>query len=223
MKKLILILCLSFVSLLVNSQVEGFNFNPQKIGGTFQNTNLNSKNSFNENMKGSIYLFKSWKNLSTLTSFSNKKLKIDNLNYDIENKQFVAKISNDSIYIFNNLKTVKTPLSSFKNIDGTFYELLVDGKVQLLKEYTGKYKKAVINKMTNQVVKKPQYVKTEILYLRQNKKIKKIKLKRSSIQKITSSKKEDIKKYIKSNKLSYKKENDVIKILNYFNELLNNS
>jgi hypothetical protein len=220
MKKLTLFLCLSLASLLVNSQVEGFNFNPQKIGGTFQNTNLNSKNSFNDNMKGSIYLFKSWKNLSTLTSFSNKKLKIDNLNYDIENKQFVAKISNDSIYIFDNLKSVKTPFYSFKNIDGTFYELLVDGKVQLLKEYTGKYKKAVINKMTNQVVKKPQYVKTEILYLRQNKKIKKIKLKRSSIQKFISSKKEEIKKYIKINKLSYKKENDVIKLINFYNSLL---
>ncbi|WP_431164452.1 hypothetical protein [Tenacibaculum halocynthiae] len=222
MKKLILFLCLSFITLLVNSQVDGMNFNPQKIGGTFQNLNLNSGNNFNDNMKGSIYLFKAWDNLSTLTSFSNKKLKIDNLNYDIENKQFVAKISNDSIYIFNNLKNVKTPLSLFENIDSTFYEILVSGKLQLLKEYTGKYKKAVINKMTNQVVKKPQYIKVETLYSRQNNTIKKIKLKKSSILKLLSSKKEEIKKYSKANKLSYKKESDVIKILNYYNKLPNN-
>ncbi|RBW58138.1 hypothetical protein DS884_09750 [Tenacibaculum sp. E3R01] len=222
MKKLIFFLCLSFITLLVNSQVDGMNFNPQKIGGTFQNLNLNSGNNFNDNMKGSIYLFKAWNNLSTLTSFSNKKLKIDNLNYDIENKQFVAKISNDSIYIFNNLKNVKTPLSLFENIDGTFYEILVSGKLQLLKEYTGKYKKAVINKMTNQIVKKPQYIKVETLYSRQNNTIKKIKLKKSSILKLLSSKKEEIKKYSKTNKLSYKKENDVIKILQYYNKLLNN-
>lgn len=221
MKKLILFFYISFTSLIINSQVDGMNFNPQKIGGTFQNLNLSSNTSFNDNMKGSIYLFKAWNNLSTLTSFSKKKLKIDNLNYDIENEQFVAKISNDSIYIFSNLKSVKTQTASFENIDGTFYEVLADGNLQLLKKYTGKYKKAVINKMTNQVVKKPQYIKIETLYARQKKALKKIKLKKSSILKLLSIKKEEIKKYSKANKLSYKKESDVIKIILYYNKLLN--
>ncbi|WP_431164454.1 hypothetical protein [Tenacibaculum halocynthiae] len=198
------------------------NFNTQTLGGTFQR---NDARAFNKNdqfkgVKGSFYLFNTWKNNSTITSKTGKKYQINNMNYDLDEKAFLSKISRDSVYIYQNIESINVENRFFININEQFYEKITDGKISLLKKYSGKLKKPIINKMTNQQVKPAEYVKIVNYYSYiQNKKLEKIKLKKSNISKLITQKKDQVKAYIKKNKLTYKEEGDIVKIINYYNSL----
>ncbi|CAL2086663.1 conserved protein of unknown function [Tenacibaculum sp. 190524A02b] len=198
-------------------------FNPQMIGGSLQNTNVRTYNKMDvfKGVKGSFYLYDHWNNTSTIISHSDKRYIIKNLNFDLDEEKFLSKISNDSVYIYQNLKKVIIGKKSFIDINDKFYEEVCHGKINLLKNYSGKLKKAVINKMTNQQVKPAEYIKVTKLYIYKDdiQSLKKIKLKKSSINNLFSDKKELILSYIQKNKLSYGKESDFLKMIDYFNSL----
>ncbi|CAL2086657.1 conserved exported protein of unknown function [Tenacibaculum sp. 190524A02b] len=222
--KALTIICLLtlIISAPTFAQVENMNFNPQMIGGTYQNNTINS-NSLNgyENIKGSIYLFKNWYNKSTITSETNKKFTIANLNYNLNDGTFIAKLSKDSVYVFQNIKSVKMNNFLFVKLESGFYEQLVNGKkLNLYKKHSGKLKKPIFNKMTNQQIKAAEFVKTEeYFYLYKNDQLKELKLKKASILKLMSTHKNTIKKYTKENRLSFKKESDIVKIFKQYNKL----
>lgn len=198
------------------------NFNTQTLGGTFQRNDARAYNKTDQfkGVKGSFYLFNSWKNNSTIVSKTGKKYQINNMNYDLDEKSFLSKISKDSVYIYQNVKSITIENKFFININEQFYEKITEGKICLLKKYSGKLKKPIINKMTNQQVKPAEYVKIINYYSYiDNEKLEKIKLKKSNISKLITNKKNKVKAYIKKNKLSYKEEKDIIKIINFYNSL----
>ncbi|WP_435263749.1 hypothetical protein [Tenacibaculum sp. nBUS_03] len=199
------------------------NFNTQTLGGTFQHNDaraFNKTDQFRE-VKGSFYLFNSWNNSSTILSKTGKKYYINNINFDLDEEKFLSEISKDSVYIYQNIESITVNKRLFININEQYFEKIVDGKLSVIKKYSGKLKKPVTNKMTNQQVKPAEYIKIINYYTYiDNQKLEKIKLKKSNISKLINDKKGQINAYIKKNKLSYKEESDVIKIINFYNSLI---
>ena len=87
---------------------------------------------------------------------------------------------------------------------------------QLLKGYNVKYVEGSANPMLNR--KNDRYIRQESYYLRQNGKIKKFKLKKKRLLKLfdgDEAKVAGILEYADNNNLSFSKENDIRKILEY--------
>ncbi len=200
------------------------NFNPQMIGGVLQPTNHKyfRKNDEFNGVLGSFYLYEKWSHASTIETETGKKYEINNLNFDLDEEKFLSKFSKDSVYVYQNLSRVVINNRVFKSIDDKFYQTLSDeGAVVLLKNFSGKLKKTVVNKMTNQIVKPAQYVKVEKYFVQKNGEdnLVKLSLKKSKILKALSDKKKEVKAFVSKNNLSYDNEIDVIKIVNYYNTL----
>lgn len=199
------------------------NFNPSTFtGGYFHKESSTINKIENKEILGSFYLFKDWNSNSKIKTFTNKTYKIDNLNFDLDEGKFLSKISNDSMYVYKSLKEISIQGKKFININNRYYEVLKTGKPYLLiKNYYGVLKPAITNKMTNQLIKAPEYVAKIKYYLTDetNSKLNEIHLKKSSILKLLNTKKKDINNYVKNNDLSFKKEVDLIKIVDYYNSL----
>ncbi len=200
-------------------------FNLSKLNGSFQFIDNNLlKKTENSNIKGSFYLYKNWKNKSSIITRNNKKYDLPNINFDLDIEKFISKTSKDSVFIYTDLKEIKISDNKFIKIENKYFEILIDkpSKISFFKNYSGKLKKAVLNKMTNQQLRPAEYVKLIKYFTLKNNQLSEVKLSKKNILKTIDPKNQkEIKKYIKDNKLSYKKEKDVLKILIHNNKLTN--
>lgn len=74
--------------------------------------------------------------------------------------------------------------------------------------------------MTNQVLKPAKYLKVETYFVAvDGDKLIEVSLKKSKIMKLMAAHKKEIKAFVKTHRLSFKKEADVIKIINHYNSL----
>lgn len=90
----------------------------------------------------------------------------------------------------------------------------------LIVKYRKKIKEVAVNNGYNNSSGYRKYVQNSEYYiLGKEKKYVKIKLTKKSILKILSDKESKIKEYVKKNKLNYKKENDIIKLLSFYHSL----
>ena len=185
-------------------------------------------NSYSEKLEGTPYLYKGWDSSMELRTEDNKVFKVNNCNYDVTEDVFVAKMSKDSLFKFdnNNVKIVKTKDKIFKKINNSgtemFLEVLLDDEnVAFLKKYYKTIKKGKINPMTRELISKDRYFDANEFYFLKKDKLIKIKLSKKSILTNLKDKKkiERLNKYCKENKLKYRLEKDVVKILNYYNSL----
>ena len=220
-------LTLAFTAAAFAQQAPGggsvINFNPQMVGGSYQGTDHGSfkKNDAFNGIEGSFYLYKIWNFPAVIETENGKTFKINNLNYDLDEEKFLSKISNDSVYFYENLKRIVINKDEFNQIDGNYYQKLsAKGNLTLLKKYSGKLKKPVLNKMTNQVLKPAKYLKVETYFVAvDGDKLIEVSLKKSKVMKLMAAHKKEIKAFVKTHRLSFKKEADVIKIINHYNSL----
>jgi len=101
------------------------------------------------------------------------------------------------------------------------FQVLINGGCKLLKKYQCTFSPANYNVSMDAGHKTPYYTKSHNLYIQitDNTPIK-IKKSSKSILKAIGDKKDELKKYIKDNKLSMKNELDIKKVVNYYNILL---
>jgi len=179
-------------------------------------------------VKGSIYLFKDWDN-SSVIEVDSKKYLLKSVNYNILADQFQFKVSEDSVFVFDNTIIGEVTLNNKKfkqfyfGLDegNQFCEILFEGeKSSLLKKHNVKFDRAQPNPLMLKDIS-DKYKKTAKYYLIDNtsKTITSVKLKKKSLQAIFKSKSGDIDAYVKNNKLSFKKETDLKKIFKYYNSL----
>lgn len=199
------------------------NFNLSTFTGGYFHKESSSFNKIdNKEILGSFYLFENWNSKSKIETFTNRVYNINNLNFDLEEGKFLSKISRDSMYVYKNLKEVFINKKRFINIENKYYEVLVNGTpYSLIKNYYGVLKPAITNKMTNQLIKAPEYVAKYKYYLKgeNDSSIKEVFLKKNTILKLLNTKKKGVNIYVKDKKISYKKEKDLIKIISYYNSL----
>ena len=177
-----------------------------------------------------IYLFESWYNSGRIVQ-DNKIYKLGSLNYNIRNDRFEAKFDQDSIFVINSPEDVVVEVNNrkFKRFldpdtkRSTFFEVVANFKGgSIIIRHGLKVEEGSINPLTKEtsgpdvLVKKEDYFYTKDT----NSYLIKIKLnKKSIIDLIVESKKTEIQKFAKGNKLKYTKVNDVAKILKYYDSI----
>ena len=101
-----------------------------------------------------------------------------------------------------------------------YFEVLEEGKCDLYRRYTCRLEEGYYNKALSAGDRSYKYVKFEHYYMsKDNEPAVKIKAKKGSLFKIMTENKDEIDIYIKENKLKLSKEEDLIKLINYYNSL----
>jgi hypothetical protein len=214
-----------------NSQVES--------GGALNNLNdkLISGNSFGTSMMfynpkrqidGKFHLFENWNNTAVIYTLSDDQFLVKRINLNLQRNSFEAKMNDsDSIFAFtfNNIKKIvinnKTYKNYYYNDDNRVYQMLFDtDEYKLMKGFEVKLIAGSANPMVNRPNDK--YVRGEDYFLMINGAISPIKLKKKSIfkslklDKLNSSR---LDMFVESNSLSLKNEEDIVKLLEYYNSI----
>ena len=175
---------------------------------------------------GSAYLFDDWNNDGEIQTLTGERFLVRNINLNISRNAFEAKINdNDSIFsfTFNNIKQIIINGKSYKNYffneDNRVYELIYSGSdFTILKGFSVKLVTGSGNPMVNR--SNDKYVKKESYFIRsgENNMIESFKLSKRSLNKLFENSSMDVNRiltFIDSSNLSYKDENDVIKMLEF--------
>jgi hypothetical protein len=189
----------------------------------FNKTELLGKASINNKIEGSALLFEGWDNKGIIV-LGDKNYLLNNLNYDIDQDAFLSKINKDSTFVFDfanidkiviNDKQFKTFYNSVQQKNKIYEVIYENDNFSLLKNYFVVVTKGspdpMLNRPNDKIKKESAY------YILQNNVIEPFKWnKKSIVSLIDEDKKEEFEKYVKKNKLSYKDESDVRKMLKIF-------
>lgn len=181
---------------------------------------------------GSPYLYKSWKNPSKIF-YGDKVYTVPIFNYNIYSERFEAKLSEDSLFIINtrdlkkiiiNDKVFGRYLDPEFQRNSYFEEIIkIDDDNLLLKKYTIKIMPGPTNPLTKEKLGNDRLIQGANYYicdLKDEDKLKKIKLKRSTILSLFQSENvKSVRDYVKDNGLNYNRENDIKTIIRYYNSL----
>ena len=221
MKKILVILCL----LLSGSVYTQTNFS---AGFSMGGNDLNYGSSFFYNTRnvilGSVYLFDEWNNSAEIHTLADERFLVRNINLNINRNAFEAKLTgSDSLFSFNfnNIKHIVINDKIYKNYyyndDNRVYEIIYETeKFSIMKGFSVKLVKGHYNPMVR--MSNDKYAKFSSYFIKLNNSIKPFKLRKKSVINLLSVDKNNISRletYVNAKKLSYKKEKDVIQILDY--------
>lgn len=176
--------------------------------------------------KGSKYLFDKWNN-NVRFNVNEKEYSIEsNVNYNIWDRSLELKLANDSVAKFDvlNFDYLSINNRKFKSFyhekEDAVFELLAEGdEYTFLKKHSLEVRRLEPDPLM-QRKENVAFIKEEQYFiLEEDDIIKPIKLKMKSLMTLFKNKESKIKEFIASNDLSYKKEEDVVKVLNYYNQL----
>jgi len=219
----------SFAQLDTKTQLTNINENnnvvAQFAGNSSNRNQLGSFTFYNPKFDrdGTVYLFEKWNNSATIFVKNNKGFFIEsNINFNIQRSMFESQKA-DSIFSYN-FYSIERIVIGNKSFKSYFFEPLQRQRVfeivfagedySLLKGYSVSILEASVNPMIARP--RDKYIQHEDYFIETKESITKVKLKKKFILKALSE--EDAVKainYAKENKLSFRKESDVKKILTY--------
>ena len=221
MKKILVILCL----LLSSSVYTQTNFS---AGFSMGGNDLNYGSTFFYNTRnvvlGSVYLFDEWNNSAEIHTLADERFLVRNINLNINRNAFEAKLTDsDSLFSFNfnNIKRIvindKTYKNYYYNDDNRVYEIIYESnKFSIMKGFSIKLVSSSGNPMVNR--SNDKYAKFSSYFIKENNSIKPFKLRKRSIFNLLNGDNNVISRiesYVANKKLSYKREEDVVQILDY--------
>jgi len=212
---------LSFFSILItNAQT----LEAQSTVGTVTSMNdiftKHLTNSNNEEVLGNPFLFQDWENIGVVYSEGNTH-SLKKLNYNIFSDDIGALKGKDFDLIYDKVKIDSFLINKkmFKKYYKSFYEVIYNGsKITLLK----KYEVNIIEGMFNPIdgtKEKSRFKTTDDFYLKKGNEIVKYVPSKKAISNVFDEHSDLVKKFIKKNKLSLKKEKDLIQIFKYYDQL----
>ena len=228
--KSILTLTLAFFSISLMAQVsEGVT----KVASTSSDMiNITNSNKFGSSMTfinpkrrtlGSVHLFKTWKNYAVIITNDKQKFSLNNINLNIERNTFESKVDDGSIFTFNfnNIDKFVVNNKIYKNFyyndDNRVYEMIYEAEeFSIMKGHTIQLIEGSANPMVNR--KFDKYAQKSSYFIMKDDKIKPFKLKKKKILRLVDGNVEranKIQQFVKENRLSYSKEYDVRKALEY--------
>ena len=178
-------------------------------------------------IQGSFYLSEDWFSKGYLTRTDGKVVPVLGLNYDTKSDAFVVKISNDSIFKFNNTTIKEVNLGNMKFrkynnvIDSrpSYLEVLANtNDIEILKHHGKQIKLGVKNPMT-QTSTPDKYVDVKRVFFKKGNEVTETKLSKKQFYKLFDDKSNLIKAYVSKNRMSLKDDKNLQKILNYYNTL----
>lgn len=179
-------------------------------------------------VKGTPYLFESWNNISVITTQDDQKFKIINLNYDTKSDLFVAKISQDSVFMFkpSYLKEVTINNRRFKKYLNqetalfNYYEVIAtNDETEILKRNQKVLRIGITNRLTMEKAN-DYFILKEDYYLNKDGNLTELSIKKKNILRLFGDRSQTVNKFISNNKLSIKEDADLRKIFNYYESLL---
>lgn len=166
-------------------------------------------------VEGHKYLFDLNEALSgTVITNRNTRFNLSNININLADATFFSKMSKDSLFVYNNVDKVKILHKIYSKKGNKIFEVLFSNdKISLLKDLTKVKSKEVIDPVSLEVRKKSKWVIQNKYYYKKGS-LAKLKLNKKNVLKLFSADESSkIKKFVKLNNLSYKKEEDVVLIL----------
>jgi hypothetical protein len=193
--------------------------------GTYRGSGNLRYHSTTNDVEGSNYLFKDWNNTNVIF-FTNQNLSFNTLNINIVNNTFERLVSDTQCFVFD-LKFIKYAIINNKKYQYFYsendakeriFEVIAESKkVKILKGFMQVFEKGKPNLIDTDPVDK--YVLQTKYYLKKGDKIERFKLRKRKILALLEDKKDEIVKFVKKNKLSYKNEDNLKMIFNYYNSL----
>jgi hypothetical protein len=177
-------------------------------------------------VEGSVYLFPSWQGLFKIVSKDGVVSKIYNLNYNLKNNTLETEFSKDSVFQYDS-KNISYILNSNKkykfikdgDLNGLYFEIYDGSKIKLFKEFKISILKGVVNPLTQVKDSKDKYVQSFNYFIFKENQYKKINPSKGTVLKLLEDKKDLVKKYVADNKLSYESDENLNKILMYYESL----
>jgi hypothetical protein len=165
-----------------------------------------------------LYIFDNWNNKSEIF-VDNKRYFLSNLNFNVTSNAFVSRIKRDELFYYKmaEIDAVKINNQLFKKVGNYFYEVLLEkDDTLLLKKYDIKYKVGTVSRLDGTQGKTTRSITYKYL-LKSNDAMKMIELNKKSITSLleTNQDQDKLNVYVKSESLTYKKEDDTIKIVGY--------
>ncbi|MEL7001542.1 MAG: hypothetical protein AAFN93_02275 [Bacteroidota bacterium] len=208
--------------------LQGQNIVAERIDPLFQNQNV-LYNSNYAGIKGSPYLSDDWNN--GVVVFNNGQKKDVQLKYDLYIDELIVKQDGRDIIVNKSLIQGFNYISKEgslefrlvkldKNGSKKFLQLLSDGSLKLYREYELSIKKGEAN--TGYASSKntsDKFIKNEKYLYQKNGEVFKLSSKAKKIAEISPENKVDINAFIKKEKISAKRERDLIKLFEYINGL----
>lgn len=199
----------------------------------FKNYDMDFRNKYMDSQKArngsslegkNAYLFEDWDNTLVIETIDGKSLRLKSANFNITNDKFEIKASKDSVYVLESgaIKEFAINGRRFKKIvkENKIYEFLNAGpNVKLLKRYGYRIKEGAVDPMTLEKIREDKMLVTEEYYVEIDGSVKQVELKKKAILKVFEDKEFEILEFVKKNNLSFKDQNEVLKIMEYLNSI----
>lgn len=228
MKKVVIICMLSLFVTNLNAQSNENVIN--NSGSSLLRSSFNNQSSYGtttrfinppRRIEGSIYMFEGWSQVAIIQTKDKKRVAFANVNYNIRRNRIASRSSTDSLFVFDLGLFEKMIINgrTFRkldpDLDGRIFEVLFEtDKGDLLSFHYLKILEGSANPMVNRKVDKFKQTQEYFLYIDGD--LIPIRMRKKEILKALAkddTQKKELIKYYKDNKLSYKSQEDLKKVL----------
>ena len=190
------------------------------VGGVNDLWNYHTVKRGAEEISGNPFLFDDWNNGGVVYSEGNA-FDIEKLNYNVYSDEIAELKSQNEVFVIDKgvIDSLMISGRRFHKLNGSFYEMLSTGaKLNLLKRHTTRISEGQFNP-TDGTTTPSRLVQMEDYYISKGGAITKFKPSKSSVMQLCSDREKEIKKLVKDENLSFKKEKDLGRIFDYYNKL----
>lgn len=167
--------------------------------------------------KHDLNLFPTWKNNGILF-YNDKEYQISNINFNITENKLSCKLKNGGYFIFRSFDIPKFSINNrlFKKNGRSYFEVLLEEKhTYFYKRYDIRFKDGVKHRMGGGSINPSRFVLTHSYLIKSGDEAITLESNKKSILEFFDAQQIVLKKFVKENRLSYKKESDLVKIVSY--------
>ncbi|WP_053971525.1 hypothetical protein [Mangrovimonas sp. ST2L15] len=171
------------------------------------------------------YLFDDTNGKVEIFTREGKAYSFKDVNFNLSKQELSVPLDGGKSFTFNNadIRYFQKGNRKFVFIPGQskpLHEIVFKGeKGSLFKKFDLELKQAMTNPLTNEITKPAYYTKEEVLVLRRDNQVFELPSKKKRFLEAFGDDSSKIAKYIKSNNLSLKNSNDIIKVVEYYNTI----
>jgi hypothetical protein len=163
------------------------------------------------------YMFPKWSNNGVIFVGKNK-YGIGNINFNITTNSVDSRITQDKLFMFQSSSVDSISINNhlFKKVGTLLYEVLFERQnSMLLKKYDVSYKAGGVGRMGVVQGPGPTSVVFKYVVVKPGKRMEDIELNKRSVLEIFENERDVLESYAKKERLSFRKEEDIIKMLRF--------
>ena len=217
---LVVVLIAGAVQGQVNQQILNEESKEGLVGGINDLWNYNTVKRGAEEITGNRFLFEGWNNKGLIYSEGIAYAK-DQLNYNVYSDEIAELQTQNEVFIFDKaiIDSVSISGRRFHKLNGSFYEVLSKGaKVTLLIKYETRIQEGQFNP-TDGTTTPSRLVQMQDHYIVMEGAPGKFKPTKNSVLELCADHEKEMKQFIKEENLSYKKDQDLKRIFDFYNKL----